>query len=155
MACEANHIDLSPSLFDYIAGAGADMVTDADWVFGSFNTPKPTLHPTSSTTYYSTTKDKPMTTPEPTTTSTTSIVKTVKSSSSSSSSSSTSSTTKLTTTTTASSSSSSSSLTSSTTTSSSASVYATPVAYDDGQVHNIQDFETLLVIMGKLVTLGA
>jgi len=151
MACEANHIDLSPSLFDYIAGAGTDMVTDADWAFGSFNTPKPTP----STTYHSTTKDKPMTTPEPTTTSTTSIVKTVKSSSSSSSSSSTTKVTTTTaTTTTTSSSSYSSSLTSSKTTSSSASAYVTPVAYDDGQVHNIQDFETLLVIMGRLV-LGA
>jgi len=148
MACEANHIDLSPSLFDYIAGADTDMVTDADWEFGSFNTPKPTP----STTYHSTTKDKPMTTPEPTTTSTTSTVKTVKSSSSSSSSSSTTKVTTTTTTTTTSS--SSSSLTSSTITSSSASVYVTPVAYDDGQVHNIQDFETLLVIMGRLV-LGA
>jgi len=150
MACEANHIDLSPSLFDYIAGADKDMVTDADWVFGGFNTPKPTP----STTYHSTTKDKPMTIPEPTTTSTTSIVKTVKSSSSSSSSSSTTKVTTTTTTSSSSSSSSSSSLTSSTTTSSSASVYVTPVAYEDGQVHNIQDFETLLVIMGRLV-LGA
>ncbi|KAF5356207.1 hypothetical protein D9756_003790 [Leucocoprinus leucothites] len=125
MGCDPGHIDLSPGLLHYLAGPGADMVSNANWIFGSLSPPKPKPTPTPTHTY------KPTTKPKPTTTST----------SSNSSSSSPSS---------------SSSSTSSTASSTSPSSYATPVSYgDDGQVHNIEDFETLLISLGKLVVMGA
>jgi hypothetical protein len=104
MGCDAGHIDLSPGLLHYLAGAGTDMVTDANWLFGDAEPPEST--PT--TTYQSTTVQ------------------------------------------------STSTSTSSTAASSSAlpSATAATIYGDDGEVHNIEAFNALLVDLAGMLVAG-
>lgn len=121
--CDPNHIDMSPGLLREIVGPGIDQVTDGVWWFGGAPAPeKPKPKPTTS----STPPPPPSTTSKarPSTTSTR-----------------------------ASSTTSSAAKTSSTASSTSTSAPASPTLgyVDDGKVHNLEDFNVLLINLGGLV----
>lgn len=122
MGCDPNHIDLSPGLLHHIAGPGVDMVSDGAWSFGGAPAPPPEKP-----------KPKPTTTYSPPPHTTTKAHTTTSTSTTSSHSSSTTS---------------SSASTISSSSAASASASATPVYVDDGQVHNLEDINVLLINIG-------